>query len=99
MREFAFGQQYAWMLVIFSVMVVYCITNPLVTPFGKSRNVVMSRHPPLILLSRNMCSFEGLLLQNGVLQLLTNFICFCLFVCFCFCFFFVHCFQDCKLAF
>ena len=38
MREFAYGQQYAWMLVIFSVMVVYCITCPLVTPFGKSRN-------------------------------------------------------------
>ena len=37
MREFAYGQQYAWMLVIFSVMVVYCITCPLVTPFGKSR--------------------------------------------------------------
>lgn len=35
-REFAYGQQYAWMLVIFSVMVVYCITCPLVTPFGKS---------------------------------------------------------------
>lgn len=33
-REFAYGQQYAWMLVIFSVMVVYCITCPLVTPFG-----------------------------------------------------------------
>ncbi|XP_068688040.1 CSC1-like protein 2 [Montipora foliosa] len=33
-REFPFGQQYAWMLVIFSVMVVYCITCPLVTPFG-----------------------------------------------------------------
>lgn len=33
-RAFAYGQQYAWMLVIFSVMVVYCITCPLVTPFG-----------------------------------------------------------------
>ncbi|XP_067019887.1 CSC1-like protein 2 [Acropora muricata] len=33
-REFPFGQQYAGMLVIFSVMVVYSITCPLVTPFG-----------------------------------------------------------------
>ncbi|XP_032222857.2 CSC1-like protein 2 isoform X2 [Nematostella vectensis] len=33
-REFAFGHQYAWMIVIFSVMVVYSIACPLVTPFG-----------------------------------------------------------------
>lgn len=33
-REFAYGQQYAWMLVIFTLMVVYCVTCPLVTPFG-----------------------------------------------------------------
>ena len=39
MREFPFGQQYAGMLVIFSVMVVYSITCPLVTPFGESCNI------------------------------------------------------------
>ncbi|KAK2561617.1 Calcium permeable stress-gated cation channel 1 [Acropora cervicornis] len=33
-REFPFGQQYAGVLVIFSVMVIYSITCPLVTPFG-----------------------------------------------------------------
>ncbi|RMX39015.1 hypothetical protein pdam_00019526 [Pocillopora damicornis] len=33
-REFAYGQQYAWMLVIFTLMVVFCLTCPLVTPFG-----------------------------------------------------------------
>ncbi|XP_031560386.1 CSC1-like protein 2 isoform X2 [Actinia tenebrosa] len=32
--EFAFGHQYAWMIVIYSVMAVYSITCPLVTPFG-----------------------------------------------------------------
>ena len=47
MREFAYGQQYAWMLVIFTLMVVYCLTCPLVTPFGKSRDGTLSRHRTL----------------------------------------------------
>lgn len=42
-REFAYGQQYAWMLVIFTLMVVFCLTCPLVTPFGKSRKTFSSR--------------------------------------------------------
>ena len=45
MREFPFGQQYAGMLVIFSVMVVYSITCPLVTPFGESRNIPVLHFP------------------------------------------------------
>jgi hypothetical protein len=37
--EFAFGHQYAWMIVIYSVMAVYSITCPLVTPFGKTEHM------------------------------------------------------------
>ena len=35
MREFAYGQQYAWMIMVFSVMVVFSISCPLVAPFGR----------------------------------------------------------------
>ncbi|VVC30694.1 10TM putative phosphate transporter, cytosolic domain,Calcium-dependent channel, 7TM region, putative [Cinara cedri] len=32
--EFPFGVQYAWMLLIFSIVTVYSIACPLITPFG-----------------------------------------------------------------
>ena len=49
MREFAYGQQYAWMLVIFTLMVVFCLTCPLVTPFGKSHKTFSSRLQTLVM--------------------------------------------------
>ena len=44
-REFAFGQQYAWMLCMFALMVVYSLTCPLVVPFGTYDN---PQPPPLL---------------------------------------------------
>lgn len=33
--EFPFGVQYAWMLLIFAMTMVYSLSCPLITPFGK----------------------------------------------------------------
>lgn len=35
MWDFQYGIQYAWMLVVFAVVMAYSIPCPLITPFGK----------------------------------------------------------------
>lgn len=42
--EFQYGREYAWMLNVFSVVVAYSITCPIIVPFGES-------HPGLSTLS------------------------------------------------
>lgn len=42
--EFQYGREYAWMLNVFSVVVAYSITCPIIVPFGES-------HPGLHTLS------------------------------------------------
>ncbi|XP_050426981.1 calcium permeable stress-gated cation channel 1-like [Adelges cooleyi] len=34
LSEFSFGVQYAWMLLIFTIVTVYSVSCPLITPFG-----------------------------------------------------------------
>jgi hypothetical protein len=34
LREFPFGVQYAWMLLIFAMTTMYSLSCPLITPFG-----------------------------------------------------------------
>ena len=33
--EFPFGVQYAWMILIFAMTIIYSVSCPLITPFGK----------------------------------------------------------------
>ena len=33
--EFQYGQQYAWVLCVFAMIVAYSISCPLIVPFGK----------------------------------------------------------------
>ena len=33
--EFPFGVQYAWMMLIFAMTIIYSVSCPLITPFGK----------------------------------------------------------------
>ena len=35
--EFQFGAAYAWMMCVFTVVMTYSITCPIIVPFGESR--------------------------------------------------------------
>lgn len=41
--EYEFGAMYAWMLCVFTVIMAYSITCPIIAPFGECPWVVQSR--------------------------------------------------------
>ena len=47
--DFQFGREYAWMMNVFSVVMAYSITCPIIAPFGESslRPPRGELHPPL----------------------------------------------------